>query len=42
VRVEVIDGADHAFAVRRKDERAPDEVLAQVARVVRKWLQTVT
>jgi predicted alpha/beta-hydrolase family hydrolase len=42
VRVAVIDGADHAFAVRRKDERAPDEVLAQVARVVRTWLQTVT
>jgi uncharacterized protein len=42
VRVEVIDGADHSFAVRRKDGRAADEVLAQVADVVRTWLQTVT
>jgi predicted alpha/beta-hydrolase family hydrolase len=42
VRVEVIDGADHAFVVRKKDGRTTDDVLAQVNRVVRDWLQTVT
>jgi predicted alpha/beta-hydrolase family hydrolase len=42
VRVEVIDGADHAFVVRRKDGRTTAEVLAQLTRVVGGWLQTVT
>jgi hypothetical protein len=42
VTVEVVDGADHAFAVRRADGRTRDEVLAQVRRAVRDWLQTVT
>jgi uncharacterized protein len=42
VTVEVVAGADHAFAVRRADARTRAEVLAQVRRVVREWLQTVT
>jgi hypothetical protein len=42
LRVEVVEGADHAFAVRRRDGRTPDEVLSQVRDVVRDWLQTVT
>ena len=42
VRVELVAGADHAFAVRRKDGRSQGEVLAQVREAVRDWLQTVT
>jgi predicted alpha/beta-hydrolase family hydrolase len=42
VRVEVIDGADHGFAVRRMDGRTAAEVLGQVRMVVAEWLQTVT
>jgi predicted alpha/beta-hydrolase family hydrolase len=42
LRVEVVAGADHAFAVRRKDGRSPEDVLDQVRRAVRDWLQTVT
>lgn len=42
LRVEVVTGADHAFAVRRKDGRLSAEVLEQVRGAVRDWLQTVT
>jgi predicted alpha/beta-hydrolase family hydrolase len=42
VRVHVIDGADHSFAVRKLDGRSRKDVLAEVRDVVRKWLQTVT
>jgi hypothetical protein len=42
VRVELVDGADHAFAVRRSDGRSRPEVLMQVRTVVREWLQSVT
>jgi predicted alpha/beta-hydrolase family hydrolase len=42
VRVHVVDGADHSFAVRKQDGRARRDVLAEVQDVVRKWLQTVT
>lgn len=41
VRVEVVEGADHAFGVRRKDGRTRDEVLAQVQELVREWLGDV-
>lgn len=34
----VVEGADHAFAVRRKDGRTPGEVEAQVQSVVGGWL----
>jgi predicted alpha/beta-hydrolase family hydrolase len=42
VRVHVVDGADHSFAVRKLDGRSRKDVLAEVRDVVRKWLQTVT
>ena len=42
VRIEVVAGADHGFAVRRRDGRTPGEVLAQVRSAVEEWLQTVT
>ena len=42
VQVHVVDGADHAFAVRRRDGRTSDEVLAEVRVVVQGWLQTLT
>jgi predicted alpha/beta-hydrolase family hydrolase len=42
VRVELVEGADHAFAVRRKDGRSRPEVLDQVRTVVQAWLQSVT
>lgn len=42
VRVHVVDGADHAFAVRKRDGRTRKEVLTEVRRTVREWLQTVT
>lgn len=42
IRVHTVDGADHAFAVRRKDGRTRGQVLAEVRDVVRDWLQTVT
>jgi predicted alpha/beta-hydrolase family hydrolase len=42
VRVHVVDGADHSFAVRKMDGRPRKDVLAEVRDVVRKWLQTVT
>lgn len=40
--VHVVRGADHAFAVRRKDGRTSTEVLAEVRDAVRAWLQTLT
>jgi len=42
VRLELVDGADHAFAVRRMDRRSSQEVLAQVGAAVQRFLQTVT
>jgi predicted alpha/beta-hydrolase family hydrolase len=42
VRLVVVAGADHAFAVRKADERCRPEVLAEVRDAVRGWLQTVT
>jgi predicted alpha/beta-hydrolase family hydrolase len=42
VRVHVVDGADHSFAVRRMDGRTRKDVLSEVRDVVRDWLQTVT
>jgi predicted alpha/beta-hydrolase family hydrolase len=42
VRVHVVDGADHSFAVRKLDGRTRTEVLTEVRSVVRDWLQTVT
>jgi predicted alpha/beta-hydrolase family hydrolase len=43
VAVHVVAGADHAFAVRRKDRRAADDVLREVREVVADWLaQTLT
>jgi len=38
VRVEVVAGADHAFAVRRRDGREPEQVYAQVRALVGDWL----
>jgi predicted alpha/beta-hydrolase family hydrolase len=40
--VHVVDGADHAFAVRKRDDRTPQQVVAEVEAVVRDWLQTLT
>lgn len=40
--VHVVAGADHAFAVRRKDGRSPQEVRQEIRDVVRRWLQTLT
>jgi uncharacterized protein len=43
VQVHVVEGADHAFAVRRRDGRTADDVAEEVTAVVRRWLaQTVT
>jgi hypothetical protein len=42
VKVHVVAGADHAFAVRKQDGRTRTDALAEVRDVVRKWLQTVT
>lgn len=46
VGVHVVAGADHAFAVRRRDGRTQDEVLREVREVVGHWLvqlaQTLT
>jgi len=38
VQVSVVQGADHAFAVRRADGRSAQEVTAQVTSAVRAWL----
>jgi hypothetical protein len=42
VEVHVVAGADHGFAVRRKDGRTAEQVAAEVRRVVAAWLQTLT
>ena len=43
VAVHVVAGADHAFAVRRKDGRTPGQVAAEITRTVAEWLaQTLT
>jgi predicted alpha/beta-hydrolase family hydrolase len=42
VRVRVVAGADHAFAVRRKDGRTSAEVLAEVETAVSGWLAAQT
>ena len=39
LEVHVVDGADHAFAVRRKDGRTADDVHAEVAAAVTAWLR---
>ncbi|HWG94845.1 MAG TPA: alpha/beta family hydrolase [Mycobacteriales bacterium] len=41
-QVHVVEGADHAFAVRRKDGRTPEDVAATSAAVQRWLAQTVT
>jgi predicted alpha/beta-hydrolase family hydrolase len=38
VEVHVVAGADHAFAVRRRDGRTAADVLGEVEQVVRAWL----
>ena len=38
VQVHVVGGADHGFAVRRRDGRTPQDVAAEVERVVGAWL----
>ncbi|MCW2570743.1 MAG: uncharacterized protein JWO88_801 [Frankiales bacterium] len=42
VAVHIVEGADHAFAVRKTDGRTRRDVLAEVRSLVRDWLQTVT
>jgi predicted alpha/beta-hydrolase family hydrolase len=43
VAVHVVDGADHAFAVRRRDGRTGEGVVEEVRRAVTAWLaQTLT
>ena len=42
VTVHVVVGADHAFAVRRKDGRTPSAVQGEVTAAVAAWLQTLT
>lgn len=39
VRVEIVEGADHAFAVRRADGRTRADVLAQLGAAVTDWLE---
>lgn len=41
IAVHVVAGADHAFAVRRKDGRTAPEVLGEVTAAVAAWLQTL-
>jgi uncharacterized protein len=41
VEVHVVAGADHAFAVRRRDGRTASEVRDELERVVRAWLERV-
>lgn len=38
VQVHVVAGADHAFAVRRKDGRTPEQVAAEIRETARSWL----
>lgn len=40
-RVHVVAGADHAFAVRRRDGRSPQDVAAELTSVVAQWLREV-
>jgi predicted alpha/beta-hydrolase family hydrolase len=40
-RVHVVEGADHAFAVRRRDARDAAEVLREVVTVVDEWLRSL-
>ena len=42
IKVHVVEGADHSFAVRKQDGRARKDVLTEVRETVREWLQTVT
>src|SRR4051812_41346795 len=42
IRVHVVDGADHSFAVRKLDGRTRKDVLTELQQTVREWLQTVT
>jgi predicted alpha/beta-hydrolase family hydrolase len=39
VEVHVVRGADHSFAVRRKDRRSPADVVAEVRETVGAWLR---
>jgi uncharacterized protein len=39
LQVHVVEGADHSFAVRRRDGRTPAEVLAEVRTAVADWLR---
>ena len=41
LQVHVVPGADHAFAVRRRDGRTPSDVRDEVERVVGAWLADV-
>lgn len=41
VQVHVVRGADHAFSVRRRDGRSPQEVTAEVRGAVERWLSVV-
>lgn len=41
VQVLVVAGADHAFAVRRRDGRTREQVLAELRGGVTRWLRTV-
>jgi predicted alpha/beta-hydrolase family hydrolase len=40
--VHVVRGADHSFAVRRKDGRSPAEVATEVRETVRAWLRDLS
>lgn len=40
-RVHVVAGADHAFAVRKRDGRDATEILAEVVDVADRWLDTL-
>lgn len=44
VEVHVVEGADHSFAVRRRDGRTSEQVAREITRVVDAWLgrQTLT
>lgn len=42
LEVRLVEGADHGFAVRRKDGRSAEQVREQVRDAVRDWIQIVT
>ena len=42
VEVHVVDGADHAFAVRRRDGRAAADVATEITEAVEGWLRRQT